>query len=95
MQEIQELKLFCHNNQFLHCFFNEKLCKTKAFDAYPTLELIGGSDSLLSLIESFLSNKFHRVLLNGQTWLPIKNCVTLGSILGSLFSLILMICQIT
>ena len=31
------------------------------------LKSIGVSDSLLSLIESFLSNRFQRVLLNGQT----------------------------
>ena len=32
------------------------------------------SDSLSNLIESFLSNRFQRVLLNGQTskWLPVK-----------------------
>ena len=54
------------------------------------LKSIGVSDSLLSLIESFLSNRFQRVMLNGQTteWLPVKASVTQGSILGSLFSLI-------
>ena len=36
------------------------------------LKSVGVSDSLLRLIESFLSNIFQRVLLNGQTseWLP-------------------------
>ena len=31
------------------------------------LKSIGVSESLLSLIESFLSNRLNRVLLNGQT----------------------------
>ena len=54
------------------------------------LKSIGVSDSLLSLIESFLSNRFQRVMLNGQTteWLPVKASVPQGSILGPLFSLI-------
>ena len=45
---------------------------------------------MLSLIESFLRNRFQRVLLNGQTseWLPAKTGVTQGSILGPLFFLI-------
>ena len=51
---------------------------------------MGFSDSLLKLIQSFLSNKIQRVLLNGQTseWLPVKAGVPQGSILGSLFFLI-------
>ena len=54
------------------------------------LKSIGVSDSLLSLTESFLSNRFQRVLLNGQTseWLPAKAGVPQGSILGPLFFLI-------
>ena len=54
------------------------------------LQSIGKSASLLSLIESFLSNRFQRVLLNGQAseWLPIKAGAPQGSILGSLFFLI-------
>ena len=38
------------------------------------LKPVGFSDSLSNLIESFLSNRFQRVLLNGQTskWLPVK-----------------------
>ena len=54
------------------------------------LKSIGVSDSLLSLTESFLSNRFQRVLLNGQTseWLPANAGVPQGSILGPLFFLI-------
>ena len=38
------------------------------------LKSVGISDCLVNLIESFLSNRFQRVLLNGQTskWLPLK-----------------------
>ena len=41
-------------------------------------------------MESFLSNRFQRVLLNGQRseWLPVKGGVPQGSILGLLFFLI-------
>ena len=49
------------------------------------------SDSLLSLAESFLSNRSQRVLLNGHAseWLSIiKADVPLGSILGPLFFLV-------
>ena len=51
------------------------------------IESIGISDPLLKLIESFLSNRYQRVLLNGQpsTWLPIIAGVPQVSILGSLF----------
>ena len=48
---------------------------------------MGISNTLLDLIESFLENKFQRVLLNDQMseWLPVKAGVTQRSILGSLF----------
>ena len=54
------------------------------------IKSIGISDTLLKLIESFLSNRYQRVLLNGQssTWLPISAGVPQVSILGSLFFLI-------
>ena len=47
----------------------------------------GVTDSLLRLIESFLSNRFQRVLLNGQTseWLPVKAVVPQDSILRPFF----------
>ena len=51
------------------------------------LQSLGVSDSLSNLIESFLSNRFQRVILNGQTskWLPVKADVAQGSVLGPLF----------
>ena len=54
------------------------------------LKSIGVSDSLLTLIESFLSNRFQRVLLNGQMseCLPAKAGVPRGSIFGLLSFLI-------
>ena len=54
------------------------------------IKSIGIFGPLLKLIESFLSNRYQRVLLNGQssTWLPIIAGVPQGSILGPLFFLI-------
>ena len=54
------------------------------------LKATGVSHSLLSLIGKFLSNRFQRVLLNGQTSerLSVKAGVPQGSILGLLFFLI-------
>ena len=54
------------------------------------LKSMGISDSLLKLIQSFLTNRFQRVLLNGQIseWLPVKARMLQGSILGPLFFLI-------
>ena len=54
------------------------------------LNLMGISDAFLDLIESFLENRFQRVLLNGQMsdWLTVKASVLQGFILGPLFFLI-------
>ena len=54
------------------------------------LNIMGISDAFLDLIESFLENRFQRVLLNGQMsdWLTVKASVLQGFILGPLFFLI-------
>ena len=69
---------------------------SKAFDRVWHEGLIykiqstGISGTPLKLIKSFLSGRFQRVLLNGQTssWSPILAGVAQGSILGPLFFLI-------
>ena len=69
---------------------------SKAFDRVWHEGLIykiqstGISGTPLKLIKSFLSGRFQRVLLNGQTssWSPILAGVPQGSILGPLFFLI-------
>ena len=54
------------------------------------LQSNGVSGNLFQLIKSFLSGRFQRVLLNGQTsdWETIQAGVPQGSILGPLFFLI-------
>ena len=69
---------------------------SKAFDKIWLPGLIfkiksfGISGDLLELIKNFLSNRFQRVVLNGQTseWEKITAGVPQGSILGLLFFLI-------
>ena len=54
------------------------------------IKSFGISGDLLELIENFRSNRFQRVVLNGQTteWEKINAGMPPGSILGSLFFLI-------
>ena len=53
------------------------------------LKNFGIEGKLFNLIESFLSDRFQRVTINGQSssWLPIKAGVPKGSILGPLLFL--------
>ena len=54
------------------------------------LERIGISGNLLSLLNSFLSNRFQRVVINGQysSWSPVLAGVSQGSILEALLFVI-------
>ena len=73
------------------CFFDI----SKAFDMVwhegllYKMETIGFTGSILKLLQIFLSNRYQRVTINGQTsnWLPLLAHVPQGSILGPLLFL--------
>ena len=75
---------------------SEFLDMSKAFDRVwhkgliYKLKTIGVSNNLLALFQSFLDNRYQRVLLNGQYshWELIAAVVSQGSILGPLLFLI-------
>ena len=68
---------------------------SKAFDRVwhkgllHKLKCMGINENFKKLVESFLSNRYQRVVLNGQasSWADVKAGVTQGSILAPLFFL--------
>ena len=69
---------------------------SKAFDKVwhkvllHKLKSMGISGNLFNLLENYLSGRFQRVVLYGQTssWRPVLACVPQGSIVGSLLFLV-------
>ena len=54
------------------------------------LRQVGIFGEALAFISSYLNNRFHHIILTGQSsnWLPVKAGVLQGSIVGSLFFLV-------